>query len=160
MESQKMGEIYQKIANKLNDIIPGDWNQIYLYAEVIHMDSTLVYFYFNTEEEGQYYYYFDIPDIYSIERSIFKDMTRELFRLMEELHEEFRTHNDEVWTNLTLSLSSLGKFNTSYGYEDVLSSEITIDERRLLFKYKHLDLIPEDEQDRQFVEAYFKKHGQ
>lgn len=159
METQKTEEIYQKIAAKLSDMIPGDWNQIYLYAEVDD-ESTLVYYYFNAEENGKFHYYYDIPDIYHVDRSAFKGLTRELFDLMGELYMEFKTHNDEIWTNLTLSLSSSGNFNIKYGYEDVLSSEITIDERSMLFKYKHFGALPEDEQDRKFVENYFKEHGQ
>ncbi len=43
METRKMQDLYQLIGEKLNDIIPGEWTKIYLYAEVLD-DSTMVLF--------------------------------------------------------------------------------------------------------------------
>ena len=45
METKKMAEIYGKIANKVNDIIPDEWGKVWLYGEVLD-DSSEVYFYF------------------------------------------------------------------------------------------------------------------
>lgn len=44
---QQLQPYYQKIAEELSEIIPGDFKEIYLYAEVLYKDSTEVYFYFN-----------------------------------------------------------------------------------------------------------------
>ena len=35
METKKMAEIYGKIANKVNDIIPDEWGKVWLYGEVL-----------------------------------------------------------------------------------------------------------------------------
>lgn len=32
---QKLNEIYVKIANALNDVIPEKWDKVYMYAELI-----------------------------------------------------------------------------------------------------------------------------
>lgn len=37
METRKMQDLYQLIGEKLNDIIPGEWTKIYLYAEVLDL---------------------------------------------------------------------------------------------------------------------------
>ncbi|GKU78141.1 putative antitoxin YezG [Paenibacillus sp. L3-i20] len=123
------------------------------------MDSTLVYFDFNTHDEGKYNYYLDIPSIYNVDQSVFDEKMRGINKLLENLNDEFRNHNTHVWTNLTLMLTSEGEFNISYDYEDVLASDITNTERRWLFKYKHLGILPQSEKSKKFIEDYLKKHS-
>ncbi|GKU78140.1 immunity protein YezG family protein [Paenibacillus sp. L3-i20] len=159
METSRMGQLYQEIAEKLNEIIPVNWKEIHLYAEVIYEDSTMVYFYFNTHEMDKYTYYYYIPKNFNVDKSIFNKMMDELYKKIEELHLEFKDNNPEMWTNLTLKLESSGKFNISYDYEDVLSSELTNIERRMIFVYKNLGTLPEDENDRKFLEDYLKNHS-
>lgn len=44
METQKkVGELYQKIAEHLNEMIPSQWKKIILYAEILD-DSADIYF--------------------------------------------------------------------------------------------------------------------
>lgn len=40
-----MGELYQKIAEQINEIIPSEWEKVALYAEILD-DSSEVYFFF------------------------------------------------------------------------------------------------------------------
>lgn len=103
METRKMQDLYQLIGEKLNDIIPGEWTKIYLYAEVLD-DSTMVLFHFRTPENNQIIYSQDIPSHYNVSKDIFKTLLRELRELFEELRTEHRNNNDDVWTNLTLTL--------------------------------------------------------
>lgn len=55
METQKMGELYQKIAEHLNEMIPFQWKKIVLYAEILddsaeytfilqHQITVIIYF--------------------------------------------------------------------------------------------------------------------
>ena len=43
METTKMEQLYQKIAEKINDMIPSEWMRVTLYAEILD-DSREVYF--------------------------------------------------------------------------------------------------------------------
>ncbi|WP_336047137.1 immunity protein YezG family protein [Solibacillus ferritrahens] len=48
--------------------------------------------------------------------------------------------------------NSEGKFKIDYDYEDL--SEADDYERRIIWKHKYLNLLPEDEDDKKFLEEY------
>lgn len=75
--------------------------------------------------------------------------------LFEELKEEFKLGNQDIWTNLTLKLENTGKFSIDYNYDDVLSSELDDLQRRDVWKYQNLGILPTDEDDKEFVINYF-----
>ncbi len=54
METEKMEIVYQEIGTKIDEIIPGEWNEIYLYAELLE-DSTEAYFFFTTPKKRWFY---------------------------------------------------------------------------------------------------------
>ncbi|MEC0714459.1 DUF600 family protein, partial [Bacillus haynesii] len=35
METEKMEQLYQEIAEGINEIIPTEWEKVYLYAEIL-----------------------------------------------------------------------------------------------------------------------------
>ncbi|WP_262982693.1 TIGR01741 family protein [Bacillus velezensis] len=153
METRKMPDLYQLISQNLNDIIPCEWTKIYLYAEVLD-DSTMVLFHFRTPENNQIIYSQDIPSHYNVSKDIFKTLLRELRELFEELKTEHRNNNDDVWTNLTLTLDSSGEFQLDYNYDDILTSELDGYERIAIWEYKNLGILPEDDDDKEFVISY------
>ncbi|MCP1565199.1 putative antitoxin YezG [Bacillus velezensis] len=99
----------------------------------------MVLFHFKTPENNQIIYSQDIPSHYNVSKDIFKTLLRELF---EELRTEHRNNNDDVWTNLTLTLDRSGEFQLD-GYE-----------RIAIWEYKNLGILPEDEDDKEFVISY------
>ncbi|MDZ5672554.1 TIGR01741 family protein [Bacillus stercoris] len=153
METKKTQDLYQLISQKLNDIIPCEWTKIYLYAEVLD-DSTMVLFHFRTPGDNQIIYSQDIPSHYNVSKDIFKTLLRKLRELFEELRTEHRNNNGDVWTNLTLTLDSSGKFQLDYNYDDILASEFDGYERIAIWEYKNLGILPEDEDDKEFVISY------
>ncbi|KUP43634.1 MULTISPECIES: TIGR01741 family protein [Bacillus amyloliquefaciens group] len=153
METKKMQDLYQLISQKLNDIIPCEWTKIYLYAEVLD-DSTMVLFHFRTPENNQIIYSLDIPSHYNVSKDIFKTLLRELRELFEELRTEHRNNNNDVWTNLTLTLDRSGELQLDYNYDDILASELDGYERIAIWEYKNLGILPEDEDDKEFVISY------
>ncbi|WP_277348598.1 TIGR01741 family protein [Bacillus tequilensis] len=153
MKTKKMQNLYQLISQKLNDIIPCEWTKTYLYAEVLD-DSTMVLFHFRTPENNQIIYSQDIPNHYNVSKDIFKTLLRELRELFEELRTEHRNNNDDVWTNLTLTLDRSGEFQLDYNYDDILASELDGYERIAIWEYKNLGILPEDDDDKEFVISY------
>lgn len=153
LETKKIQDLYQLISQKLNDIIPCEWTKIYLYTEVLD-DSTMVLFHFRTPENNQIIYSQDIPSHYNVSKDIFKTLLRELRELFEELKTEHRNNNDDVWTNLTLTLDRSGELQLDYNYDDILASELDGYERIAIWEYKNLGILPEDEDDKEFVISY------
>lgn len=69
METEKMGVLYQKIAEQINEMIPSEWNKVSLYAEILD-DSREVYFFFNTKNSEEFIYSHDIPEYYQVSAQI------------------------------------------------------------------------------------------
>ncbi|WP_276736570.1 immunity protein YezG family protein [Bacillus sp. (in: firmicutes)] len=154
METVKIGELYQKIAEYLNEMIPSQWEKIVLYAEILD-DSADIYFYFTTPNNSDYLYSHYIPEQFNVCEEIYDQLLIELQELFEELKEEFKLGNQDIWTNLTLKLENTGKFSIDYNYDDVLSSELDDLQRRDVWKYQNLGILPKDEDDKEFVINYF-----
>ncbi|MED0901791.1 MULTISPECIES: antitoxin YezG family protein [Bacillus] len=155
METKEMEIIYQEIGTRVDEIIPGDWEKIYLYAEVLN-DSTEVFFYFSIPTKEEFIYSNDIPKVYNVDRKIYKELLFELFDKFEELREEFRKNEQELWTNLTLTIDNSGKFKIEYNSEDILSSEIGSMDRQIIWMYKNLGILPDNEVDKKFLDNYLK----
>lgn len=154
METQKkVGELYQKIAEHLNEMIPSQWKKIILYAEILD-DSADIYFYFTTPNNSDYLFSHYIPEHFDVSEEIYDQLLIELQELFEELKEEFKLGNQDIWTNLTLKLENTGKFSIDYNYDDVLSSELDDLQRRDVWKYQNLGILPKDEDDKEFVINY------
>ena len=85
---------------------------------------------------------------------IYDQLLIELQELFEELKEEFKLGNQDIWTNLTLKLENTGQFSIDYNDDDVLSSELDDLQRRDVWKYQNLGLLPKDEDDKEFVISY------
>lgn len=148
-----MGELYQKIDEHLNEMIPFQWKKIVLYAEILD-DSADIYFYFTTPNNSDYLFSHNIPEHFDVSEEIYDQLLIELQELFEELKEEFKLGNQDIWTNLTLKLENTGKFSIDYNDDDVLSSELDDLQRRDVWKYQNLGILPADEEDRKFIEEY------
>ncbi|OYD09395.1 TIGR01741 family protein [Bacillus velezensis] len=153
MNNEKMGELYQKIAEHLNEMIPSQWEQIALYAEILD-NSADIYFYFTTPNNSDYLFSHYIPEHFDVSEEIYDQLLIELQELFEKLKEEFKLGNQDIWTNLTLKLENTGKFSIDYNDDDVLSSELDDLQRRDVWKYQNLGILPADEEDRKFIEEY------
>lgn len=155
METKKMGEIYGKIANKVNDIIPDKWEKVWLYGEVLD-DSSEVYFYFYSRTHKKIIYSHDIPNEYKVNNAVYEDLLFELVDIIQELNLEYKENNESVWTNLTFLLDNTGKFNIKYNYDDVLKSEFTAGERQIIWEYEILGVEPEVEQYKEIINKYLE----
>ncbi|MGG0000578.1 immunity protein YezG family protein [Bacillus velezensis] len=153
MNNEKMGELFQKIAEHLNEMIPFQWEKIVLYAEILD-DSADIYFYFTTPNNSDYLFSHYIPEHFDVSEEIYDQLLIELQELFEELKEEFKLGNQDIWTNLTLKLENTGKFSIDYNDDDVLLSELDDLQRRDVWKYQNLGILPKDEDDRKFIEEY------
>ena len=150
----QLGKLYQQIGETIYDLIPEEWKKLYLYAEVSE-GLSYVYFYYYPEDNACPVYYLDIPERFYIDRREYKLKSLKLFHQFEELWKTFKEHDQEPWTNLTLFMDSSGKFKIDYDYEDL--SDASPLHRRIIWKYRYLGMIPEEQEDRKFLEKILKK---
>ncbi|MED4722383.1 antitoxin YezG family protein [Bacillus atrophaeus] len=159
METEKMGELYQQIAEGINEIIPSAWEKVILYAEILD-DSSEVFFYFNPPQSEDYIYSHNIPEHFLISEDVYDELLLQLHDSFEELRDEFKENNQDVWTNLTLQLEMNGKFSIKYDYEGVLQSQFTISQRKAIWVYEHLGTYPKRESVRTFLAQYIQSKSE
>ncbi|MEK3919651.1 MULTISPECIES: antitoxin YezG family protein [Paenibacillus] len=156
---QQMDPLYPMIAEHILSMIPSDnWNEIYLYAEILDV-SREVYFYFNTSENEEFIYSHDIPEKYRLIEKTYDNLLLELQTKFKQLRQIFIDNDQETWTNLTLTLKHPGKLKIHYDYEDVIASTVTPTQRQMIFEYKYLGLLPEKEKNKQFVKNYLNSQN-
>ncbi|WP_312422434.1 immunity protein YezG family protein [Anaerospora hongkongensis] len=132
-----MKQLYQKVVNILNKMVPEEWEKIHLYAEVREGYAS-VFFYYYLVGGITPIHSLDITDRFIVDDDYFSDIEHQLYNTFRELLLEFKLQGQEVWTNLTLILHSDGNFKINYEYEDV--SQISPVEKKEKWKAKYLSL--------------------
>lgn len=154
IDERNLTKYYSDIANQLDDMIPVEWNKIIMYAEENGM-STIANFYFYTKQDNKIHYSSNIPEDFSVSRDIYKQLLRELWSSIEGLWNEFKKADEKTWYTLTFTLESDWRFNAEFGYE--LDEEIGDFERRILWAYNEIGLIPKDEYAKSVLERLLGK---
>lgn len=118
MESKRMEDLYQNVANTIDNMIPEDWDRVLLYAEV-RVGFSQVFFYYYPIGSQKPIYSLDILDIFNLDKRKHKELKHNLYEYFEELWKEFMVQEQEQWTSLTYLLDSTGRMKINYGYEDI-----------------------------------------
>jgi uncharacterized protein (TIGR01741 family) len=144
-------KILKNIMNHVNEMIPEEWNKVYIYGEVTE-GAGVVSFYYNTEENDEYISSANLTELFNINEEEFTNEEYRLLKLFEQLQQEFINNNQEPWTNLTICLESTGKFHIDYDYTDL--SDGNDYKRQVIWEYKYLDIEPEDRDDKKIIKDY------
>ncbi|MBD8035070.1 DUF600 family protein [Solibacillus sp. Sa1YVA6] len=153
MDENKLNSIYQNIAQIVVETIPEEWSKVLIYGEITEDTGNTFFFYYPINNNSPIHSH-NIPNMFGIEKEEYKERWRILLNSLEELWYEFKNNNQEPWTNLTFIFNSEGELKIDYDYEDL--SEANDYERRIIWKYEYLGLIPEDEDDQEFLESYLQ----
>ncbi|MFM9276547.1 immunity protein YezG family protein [Paenibacillus jiagnxiensis] len=153
MNEQKLENIYQNIAETIIETIQEDWVKVILYGEVVEGAQKAFFFYYSKLDD-QLIYCRDIPEMFEFSLESYKQLMDNLITYLKELKNEFINNGQEAWTNLTMSFTDTGEFNIDYNYEDLTDADDH--ERDIIWEYKHLGIVPEDEDDNEFLEEYLK----
>lgn len=131
-----MEVIYQKVANILVEMIPEEWEKILLYAEVREGFSQVFFYYYPVNKEKPVYS-LDIVDEFNTDKPLHRKLKQELYDCFEELWNEFKVQDQELWTSLTYILDNKGRMKLNYGYDDI--SEISPDEKQDKWEAEYLE---------------------
>ncbi|MED4390545.1 antitoxin YezG family protein [Priestia aryabhattai] len=156
MESQ-LQELYQEIAETVNNMIPEEWGEFYFYAQIDESGGR-VYFFYKSIRDNSYTYSLDIPKQFNISELEFNNEEDKLFELSEQLREIFKENNQELWYSFTLMLEQTGKFSVSFDYTDWLNTDYGFVSQKKIWKYKYLDEAPADEKTKSLIDQYLKEY--
>ncbi|MCM2988281.1 antitoxin YezG family protein [Bacillus safensis] len=146
---------YKKIAETIDEMIPCDWDKVWMYAEILD-DSAGINFYFTEPNNEERVYGHDIPDRYSVSDSVYDHLLVELSEALEELKKEYIKNSLGAWTTATLELERSGKFSIDYGYEDILNIGLYGIQRIEVWEYKTFGILPENEKNKEIVLNYVR----
>lgn len=154
INEKDLTKYYQSIANKLNEIMPVDWDEIVMYGEELGDVSTACFYY---KPKGQNNYRFSgrIPDDYSVDCNIYFDLIDELMEINKALWEEFVKAEVPDWKTITFRLYRDYHFNINYKYD--IDTEIGDLERVIRWAYDELGIIPEDDFGKKLLNEYLHK---
>ena len=134
MNIEGANQIYQEIAGIINDLIPEEWDKVYLYAEGWKGYST-EYFYYYPASGGEPILSYSIPERFGLDEEKFEDEEDKLRKLALSLQQIFLEQGQEQWSNMTFILESNGKFHTDFDYVDL--TEADPGEQREAWKAKY-----------------------
>ncbi len=139
MDTKNMEDIYGKLANKINEMIPENWTKVLLYAQ-ISTEVSVVYFYYYPENNNSPIYSLDIPRKFGINKATFNAVKYKIIELLKMLQEEFGKNKQPLWTNLTFILENTGEFKIDYNYDDMINSNNY--DQRIIWEYVYLGIKP------------------
>ncbi len=153
MNEEQLDRYYQSIAEALIDTIPEEWSKVFLYGEIVEGSQT-AYFYYNSESSDQLVYSHDIPELFTFREADYTEKWNTLVNYIQDLWNEFKDNEQEPWTNFTLILDNEGRFKIDYNYDDL--SNIDLHERKTIWKYRYLGLMPKSKSGRKYLERYLE----
>ena len=160
--TKKIKEVYEVIQKMIFYIIPEKWDKLYLYSSIIDKPDG--------SKAGELYFYYipkgiikkkpvnvyEIPNKFNIDEEEYIKLVKSLYEKIKQLREEFRkSESGSIWSNITIIIENY-KFKVEYNYEDLLNSDFNSYERHIIWRYKYLNIGPEqmNKKDREILDRY------
>ena len=155
IEENKLVKYYSEIAEKLDEMIPCEWEKVYLYAEETGDVSSAGFYFYTADDE--LHYSESIPTNYDVTEVEFATLLRELWKINKNLWLEFENANEPTWCAFTFELNKDWKFNIRYQYER--NSEISSKERRIRWAFDELGIVPKGKNGKKLLKEYLVEQG-
>ncbi len=151
IDERNLTKYYQSIAEKLDDIVPFEWDEIVMYGEEFGDVRTACLYY---KQKGKENYRSGglIPSENSVDADIYAGLVYELIQINKRLWKEFLDAEIPLWVTITFHLSSDYHFKVKFGYE--ANRELSSTEREIHWAYNELGIIPEDGFSKKILEEY------
>ena len=157
--TKTMKEKYEQIQNYIFTLIPEKWEEIYLYASVYkeeNLGSGEMFFYYLPKGilKKKYINVYEVPRRFNINEEQYLKIVEELFKCIKSLRQDFIDTDQEIWTNLSISIANL-KFRIEYRYDDLPKTDREVFERNVIWKYNYLKIGGDSKEERKILESYF-----
>ena len=159
MDESRLTEYYSQIANKLDEMIPCEWERIYYLGEVeAQRRSWSSVFYFKPIDSDEYVRSHNIPDKYDVSEDIYDQLLDEASEILLEIYDCFVQNSQEPWEQLSLCLDATGRFNMNYLYDAISSNGRGPMEREVIWAYDTFGYMPkEGTYMRKVLDAYLEQ---
>ncbi|UBH14800.1 immunity protein YezG family protein [Macrococcus armenti] len=135
---QKIKDKILEIIHQANDMIPEEWDELYINGD-INGDEGGIFFYYRINNEWIYSHdIYEIFEGYSIKD--YKKDWSELFKLGVELQKIFRDNNQPVWSKVILHVDEHMKLTTEFDYANWIMSKFNTYQYMDYFRHEYLKL--------------------
>lgn len=161
--TKNMEEKFEKIQNIIFSLIPEKWDNIYLYASVIATEA-------NFPSGEMFFYYipkgflkkkpinvYEVPSKFNINEEQYLNVVKELYDCIKDLKQDFYDTDQELWTNLTISINNI-KFKVEFNYDKLPLNEEEGRINRMIWRYKYLGIGGEKKEDQRILDEYFSRN--
>ncbi|MBM7837049.1 uncharacterized protein (TIGR01741 family) [Alkalihalobacillus xiaoxiensis] len=134
----ELNKLYEELAQRLNEIIPNEWNEIFFNGEVTSQEGA-VYFFFKTKlhkDEPVFSHY--IPKIYHVDKKQYYRELQEIIVVTKKLRQIFIDNDQEPWFSVTFLLKEDGRLNVHFDYINWAVSDYGPSSRIKYFEYKYV----------------------
>ncbi|WP_158234255.1 immunity protein YezG family protein [Loigolactobacillus backii] len=136
----ELGEVYNQIITKINDMIPSTWADLIFYAEVNLKQGGEAYFYYSLQENPyEYHFSNEIPDDFGVSMKIYSDLNYELYKITEKLQKIFERYHQRPWYSFIMRVDVNLKMQAKFDYVNWNKSDFGPVARQAYFEYKYLD---------------------
>ncbi len=158
--TKTMKDKYEKIQSILFSLIPEKWEKIYLYASVVTT--------FTKAQSGELFFYYipkgllkkkpinvyEVSQRFNINEEQYLIVVKELYDCIKELKTDFINTDQELWTNLTITITNI-KFRVEFNYDSLPIDEKEKENNRMIWRYKYLGIGGEKKEEQRILEKYF-----
>ena len=157
-------EFYMQIQDHLFEMIPESWKTVFLHTSFIDIPNQI--------PKGEFFVYYipkgilkrkpvncyEIPSLFVIDEEEYSRGIMNLYNVIKLLRDSYTKFKKEKFTTIDIICSNK-KFLVKYGFEDLLNSEYSQEERHLIWRYENLqiDLDSLNKNDRKILEYYIQE---
>lgn len=157
--TKRIKEIYDEIQKNIFYIVPGKWDELYLYASIIDrlgkVQTGEMYFYFMPKGilKRKFINVYEVPNKYDIEETEYLKLVELLYDKIKQLREEFIKTEQKVWSSLTITIKN-NKFRIEFNYDKILGGQESYYNHHIYWRYKYLGIEPHSKKEKTAIEEY------
>ena len=153
IDEKVLEEYYGEIANKLDEMIPVEWTKIAMLAEDLGTSCAAGVYFFT--KDNKVYYNHNIPEDFNVDEEVYRKILDELLEINGRLREEFINFGIQPWKLLSFILNEDWSFKLNYEYE--IDEDIDYMERKIIWAYEELGIMPEGEFSKSILKEYLEE---
>ena len=157
--TKRIKELYEEIQRKIFYIVPGKWDELYLYASIIErlgkLETGEMYFYFMPKGiiKRKFINVYEVPNKYDIEEEEYLSLVELLYDKIKELREEFRKTKQALWSNITISIKN-NRFKIEYNYDKIIGTPEEYYNHHIYWRYMYLQIEPHSRKEKNAIQDY------
>lgn len=157
-------EFYKQIQDHLFEMIPENWKIVFLHTSFLDFPNQI--------PKGELFVYYipkgllkrkpvncyEIPALFEIDEEQYSRLITSLYNTIKKLRDSYFKKQNEKFTTIDITCTNKS-FIVKYGFEDLLSSNYSLEEQHLIWRYENLqiDLDSLDKKDRKIIEGYIQE---